>query len=821
MKKINIPLILGLVILVCIGAAYYFPDQLTDKDPLAKFQYRTYFVKENGEEVRKSEAAPLSPNATNIFGSNQAGLDIYTRLIYGTKTTIDTITMTVVMRFVLALLVGVAAGVGLKAAEAMVKVFHTAFTAIPTLIFCFLVLSINYFRTLPVEQSVIATAIIFTIVGWGKLAYQIQAETKKILDEDFIEGEIAIGKSKWKLLLQNVVPHLTPSLVVLVFLEAGLVLFLMTQLAVLSIFVGPTVTLRNYDGSIVRQYAQEAAWNNELSFGIHQLSYMQKYYYWLVFYPAVTMFLGILGFNLTGEGLRIEIEKKNSRIVTLLKRLAFLLSPNVYLQQVKRYREYPKSVLIKTVCVVLSGILVFAPQNSLANSFDIEKSKACLAEISKPEYEGRITGYEGGYQAGEYIVAKLKEYGLQPYDGENYTQEFPVVPGKTVFFADRFASIWDRDMVYMRDGEMILESEEGERLAYKLGEDFVFTAIQKDLIGEQHPDFIEFKRKAILLRDISSMEKEEIQSSIMMTPLNKGTDPREFYEIVNNRNLTEYGNSDVNFYLLDENRMKMECRVSPDTTNILVFGELKEKLISGKYTVSLRFSKPKLPVHNGRNILAVLPGTTWEQPDSSSQKKRLIIIGAKYDSRGSNGLPKEGSAANAAGAAVNLEIARVLSQMNTKREENILLAFWDGEMSPYSGSEYYCKYNDRFISNYYDIIYFDIGDISDDSIKNIAVNIENYQFLKLDNAYAIIEAIKKTLADHKISHTYVSDMGKNGAFGNLFNHAHIRVHFGAPNYGFQFTDQDRAENISGDKMKTIGNLILDMITNQDLFGKGR
>ncbi|MDF2675285.1 MAG: binding-protein-dependent transport system inner rane component, partial [Clostridiales bacterium] len=60
--------------------------------------------------------------------------------------------------------------------------------------------------------------------GWSKLAYVLMEKVNEILNQDFIEGEIAIGKSRLEIAVQNVIPHLIPSLIVLFFLEIALVL---------------------------------------------------------------------------------------------------------------------------------------------------------------------------------------------------------------------------------------------------------------------------------------------------------------------------------------------------------------------------------------------------------------------------------------------------------------------------------------------------------------------------------------------------------------------------------------------------------------------
>ena len=87
-----------------------------------------------------------------------------------------------------------------------INLINTYFTAIPMLIFSYIILNIGYFRRLQMDRAIWAFAIVLTLVGWAKLAGIIEDNTRRIMGEDFIEGEIAIGKTKFQIAYQNVFP---------------------------------------------------------------------------------------------------------------------------------------------------------------------------------------------------------------------------------------------------------------------------------------------------------------------------------------------------------------------------------------------------------------------------------------------------------------------------------------------------------------------------------------------------------------------------------------------------------------------------------------
>ena len=93
----------------------------------------------------------------------------------------------------------------------IIKIFNTFFTSIPTLIFSYIVLNFDYFKGFEMDKAIIAYTIVLTLLGWSKLAGIIEDNVRRVMREDFIEGEFAIGKNKLQIAFQNIIPHIIPS----------------------------------------------------------------------------------------------------------------------------------------------------------------------------------------------------------------------------------------------------------------------------------------------------------------------------------------------------------------------------------------------------------------------------------------------------------------------------------------------------------------------------------------------------------------------------------------------------------------------------------
>lgn len=795
MKKINFPLSIGIILLTILLLISFFPEKFTKKDPNFEQRIRTYTVIENGKEVSKVDLGFWGPNKDNIMGVDEFNRDIYSRIIYGTKTTLKTALMIVLLRLLIAIPIGIIAGIGSKFISSVIRFFNTVFTAIPTLFIAFFILNIDYITELQLKESIIAFAIVLTALGWGKLARQVEERVGKIMREEFIEGEKAIGKSIYQITLQNMIPHLIPSLISLMFIEVGMVIFLLAQLSILEVFVGPRASLIRWGGAKPVLSSINPEWGATLS---RILVHNRTGKYWIGLYPSLAFAIGILAFNLTGEGLRIEFEKRTSRVASSIRNIGFLISPRIYFQQIKRYKEYRRPVIIKSLCIVILLVYIFMPAATSLYPFQAELALAHMEELVDPKYEGRVTGFEGSFMAGNYIVEKLKEYGLEPYDGDNYFQSFPV-DGESL------------SNVFVEEAEMILTSKTGEMHLYDLN-DFNINSINKnDLLSNKYNEDGSFELKLLAKPsgyDNYIVNQEGIDHVVEV-------EFEEYYFMVTERAKGRYGrynngNGSGVFIIGVDDMPKDNATYVNEYYTISVSDELAKKLSEDVYEVLFKINKLKLPEYKARNILAVLPGKDWDEPDRLDNKKEVIIIGAQYDGAGI--IEGNTSAITASSAAINLEIARVISQMEVQLDKTIVFAFWDGESTMNSGSYYYNIHDRIYQQNLYKIFYFDIGTAG--KTEEMIINIYTVPHFQME-IYDMKNEIEKWLNKKKVK--YKVEKAYNSTYNNIGDNMILKLSvtsYGSHYYG---TMDDTPENINKTVLTNMGQYYIDLITMDENF----
>lgn len=681
MKRVNFPLLIGSVILMVLLALSYFPEFFTDRDPIHEEPPRYIEYEKEGEIVEELSVNPMRPNTINLMGTDDAGRDIFARLVYGTRNTMQLGFFIALFRMIIALPIGIFAGMGRKTLSRIIGFFNTFFSAVPMLIFSYIVLNFNYFYRMQMEKSIVAFAIVLALVGWSKLAGIIEDVTKRIMAEDFIEGELAIGKTKTQIIFQNVLPHLIPHGVSQFFKEMAMGLFLVAQLAVLYVFVGTTREVGAMAFRANYRMGLEPEWGGMLSRITNDVMRFEEVW-WVSLFPVLFFAVAIMGINLLGEGLRLEFQKRTSRVISTIRKGISSLSPKLLYLQIRDIRKYYKPVLLKAGVFAFILLYLFMPRYQSIVDYDIDGALNHLDALSDVKYKGRASGTEGGYQAGEYILSELNSLGYQTevteipfYDGEPSPESLKVMAPMTV-----------------QQGTITLSFENGTRKTYRLHEDFtLFTIAREELLGAAEGEFY-YAGTATTEENLGKVSSEKsvfpITEHYIRELLSSTGSP---FSVEKMRGKNTFGEAEkrefmVQFMLLDDYSSVSNAYLHK-TTTIIPFDEMREDLYEGFAEAEITFSYPELPRHSGRIIQGFLPGSGF----SKEKPGETIVIGGSYD-----GVYETGdiSPQSAAPASALLTLAKQTAELENPLSKSVSFVFWDNQYeikknTNEEGSEYF------------------------------------------------------------------------------------------------------------------------------------
>ncbi|WP_425447989.1 M28 family peptidase [Dethiothermospora halolimnae] len=658
-RKINYPLLIGSIILVLFSILIIFREDIIKYDPYG-MSLKTLKI-ENGEFISKDPDMP--PNFNHLFGTDLVGRDIFSQIIYGAKYTLGIGIIVAIFRLIIALPLALISGFGNKKVSKIIDFFDSFFSTIPTLIFCIIILSFNKIRDTEFSQSVTMFIIVLTVVGWARLSKLLRERTKEILNEGFITGEVATGKSRMLIATQNVVPHLTANIIINTFFEVGRALMLLASLGIFNIYVGGTIypyRLLGIENHPLKA-TFEPEWGGMLGDSIHALMSKKS---WIAFFPALAFFISILGFNLFAEGLKIEVNKRDSRFISHLRKIPFHLSPKTFVYEIKNINKCKKHVAIKFILIIVIVIPIIIPPPESLLKVNVNTAFGHIMEFDKDKYQGRMVGTKGRDMACKYIVDNLREYGLESYFKEGYI--------KTVDSIDTIGDIGENQLLVLDDnGEKIKDFKFRRDYSYTFFNTYKASYYTKENYGN-----------ILTLRNLKRKNFDRYKRYFLLLDDNKFTDTYELYDYIYNLEdkvnirgiimprspMFNYSfNKKFNLLEAYKEEPKFNAPIVLETDREII-EELKK--LEGKRMIC-KNDIEKISGFKYKNIAAVIKGK-----DSSKEK---LIVSTNYDYLGYDGdIKYKGLLYNGTSISATLEMAKELSRLEEKPEQDIIFLFFDG-----------------------------------------------------------------------------------------------------------------------------------------------
>ncbi|HSR71486.1 MAG TPA: ABC transporter permease [Kiloniellales bacterium] len=260
----------GMVIILAVSLAAVFAPLLAPHDP-----YQQYF------EGLTIEGAPRPPDMEFWLGTDLLGRDLFSRLLYGARTSLIIGIVANAVAVVIGTTLGTIAGyVGGWIGNAIMR-FTDLMMAFPALLLAIALAAI-------LRPSLWIVALVIALVNWVQTARVIYTQTRSLVERDFIEATRALGARWPRILLVHILPHLVPHIMVWATLGIAVTVLLEATLSFLGVGVQPPTP--SWGGIIFES---------------------QSYFLtapWLVFFPGVLILLVALAFNLVGDGLRDALD---------------------------------------------------------------------------------------------------------------------------------------------------------------------------------------------------------------------------------------------------------------------------------------------------------------------------------------------------------------------------------------------------------------------------------------------------------------------------------------------------------------------------------
>ena len=260
-------LVVGIVIVGFFAAMAVAPWLFTSQDPAGL----------------NLEGRLTPPSSLHWLGTDATGNDVYTRIVYGSRTTLSTVIAVLAIASLVGVAIGSVSGYAGGWLDGLLMRTTDVFLAFPPLI---LALATNAVLGRGLRQTVFAVAFLW----WPAYARLVRGQILALRRQEFVESARVIGAGRFRI-IRHMLPNVIDPVIVRVSLDAGFVALTAASLSYLGLGAQPPT----------------AEWGRMVAEG--QMFLLDQW--WVAACPGIVLFILVVGFNLIGEALGDRLNKPN------------------------------------------------------------------------------------------------------------------------------------------------------------------------------------------------------------------------------------------------------------------------------------------------------------------------------------------------------------------------------------------------------------------------------------------------------------------------------------------------------------------------------
>ena len=222
------------------------------------------------------------PSTTHWLGTDELGRDIASRIIFGSRVTLQVVAGAVALSLIAGAVLGFVAAYLGRFWDALIMRVIDALLAIPPLILALAIVA-------ALGPNLFYTILAIALAKLGMFARLVRGEVLSLKSMEFVEAARAVGASGTRIAFKHIWPNAAGNVIVFSAVIASSALLIESALNFLGLGAQPPTP----------------------SWGVMIATGMQHWtLWWMSIFPGVAIFLAILAFNLLGDALRDIMDRR-------------------------------------------------------------------------------------------------------------------------------------------------------------------------------------------------------------------------------------------------------------------------------------------------------------------------------------------------------------------------------------------------------------------------------------------------------------------------------------------------------------------------------
>jgi len=240
--------------------------------------------------------SPLGPSAAHPFGVDQLGQDVMSRVIYGTRVSLEVGILGTAIATTIGVVLGTVAGFYRGWVDTALSRIVDVVLSVPLLLLGLGIGAACAVRGCLGGAVSPGTGTIIFLIALANWTYIYRISRGLVLslrEREFVEASRALGASNTRIMFREIVPNLVAPVIVYATLQIPLNILLEASLSFLGVGVRPPT----------------ASWGQMIA----SATPIFNIAWWYMVFPGAALLLTVLAFNLLGDGLRDALNPRTSR----------------------------------------------------------------------------------------------------------------------------------------------------------------------------------------------------------------------------------------------------------------------------------------------------------------------------------------------------------------------------------------------------------------------------------------------------------------------------------------------------------------------------